>query len=254
MKCGSRRVERRQGRMACCAAIFIWGVLGLLIGTSANAQEAKSAPAKAAGSQVFTASELLGSEKWMPLREPRFSRGCPWKLDAGYLVNTAPAGASREDVKGMKDGLGLSIYGLKDPLPLKFEVSGTFQVDGDSAAGFVLNAGVEGGALTSHYVALIHHGGVNLWKYTFSDAGKDKGDYLKLGFCDRKLQPDTDYKRKIVTGFCSQNERGHGCTISLFLNDEHVLGVTDPAPFPPGVMGLWLGEGYARVKEVQTKY
>ena len=240
------------------AMVLLVAALALATGGSAGAQGGKPASAKVAGAGkepvVFLASDFLNSEKWAPLREPRFARGYPGRLDNGYLINTAPPGAAPEEIKGLKDGAGLTIYGRREPLPLRFELSGTFQVDNDSAAGFVLNAGLEKDALTSHYLLLIYHGGINLWKYTFSDASKDKGDYLKLAWCDRKLQPDTDYTLKVVTGFCGQNERGHGYTISVFVNDDHALGVTDPAPFPPGTMGIWLGEGLAKVKEIKLKH
>jgi len=128
-----------------------------------------------------------------------------------------------------------------------------FRVDAASAAGFVLASGLQGDALTSHYLILIYHRGINVWKYTYSGAKPNHGDYLKLAWLARPLEPDTDYELKVETGFSARANRGHGYTISLSLDGQHVLGITDPTPFPPGTLALWLGEGYASVKHVTIR-
>lgn len=226
-----------------------WAVALLTTLISCVISYAQDAP----NTQAWSAPTLHQSDQWRPLREPRFERGYPWELKDGYLVNTVPPGTPYEAVKRMEKGMGLSLYGFEQPLPLAGELTGTFRVDEAAAAGFVLNAGLEGDALTSHYLVLLWNRGINLWKFVYTGTGENKGDYLKLGWLNRPLEPGTDYELAVTTHFSASANRGHGLELSVSLNGEHVLGVTDPAPLPPGVAGVWLGEGFAGVKQLKLK-
>ena len=232
-----------RAKRSCC--LFCLSVL-LAAGTSLA-----GAPAKQ--EVLLSAEGLFHSREWLPLREPRFERGYPWALKEGFLVNTAPEGTPYEQVRRMEKGMGLSIYGLKEPLPEQYEVSGVFRVDQAAAAGFVLNSGLRGDALADHYLVLLYHGGINLWKYTYTGEGRDHGVYMKLGWLSRPLKSDADYNLKITTRRNTRPERGLGYELSVWLDGEHVLGVTDAAPLPPGVLGIWLGEGYASVRQVTIR-
>lgn len=212
-----------------------------------------AAGAPAAKEVTLSAEELLKSTDWQLLREPRFERGYAWELKEGWLFNTAPAGTPYDQVKRMEKGMGLSIYGLKEPLPARAEVSGVFRVDEAAAAGFVLNAGLEGDALGSHYLLLVYHGGINLWKYTFTGEGKDQGVYMKLGWLSRPLKAGTDYELKVTTRPNTRPERGLGYELAVHLDGQHVFGVTDAAPLPAGTLGIWLGEGFAGLRQVVIK-
>lgn len=230
-------------KRSCC--LFCLSVL-LAAGSSV-------AGAPASKEIALTAEELSRSAEWQLLREPRYERGYPWELKEGCLFNTAPAGTPYDQVKRMEKGMGLSIYGLKEPLTARYEVSGVFRMDAAAAAGFVLNSGLEGDALTGHYLLLVYYGGINLWKYTFTGEGKDQGVYMKLGWLARPLKADTDYELKVTAQPNTRPERGLGYELSVLLDGQHAFGVTDATPLPAGTLGIWLGEGFAGVRQVTIK-
>lgn len=202
---------------------------------------------------LYSVTALAESGDWELVREARFAKGYTWGRDGDHMVNTAPEGTPYKDVRSMKDGMALSIYALPEPLPEAFDVQAVLQTDKAAAAGLVLNAQLDGDELRNHYLVLLYHDGVNVWKYTYTGEGKFQGAYLRLGWRSAKLEADRDYHLKVRMSVSKREGFGKGNVLEITLDGDHWFSVTDASPFPPGRMGIWLGEGFARVKEVRIK-
>ena len=205
-------------------------------------------------SASYSAEQLCLSGDWVRLRDPRFTKGQIWSLADAWITNTPPEGTSQEDLRTMKNGVGLCLYVWDRPPAPATTLAATFAFDAHAAAGLILGARVDGNVLLDHYLVLAYHGGVNLWKYTYTGEGRFQGRYLKLAWRPVELAADEAYTlaATIQTREGSADFAG-GRTIAVSVNNEAWFSVTDADPLPPGKVGLWLGEGLAKVRDVSIR-
>jgi len=210
---------------------------------------------EAAPSASYSADQLSQSGDWLRLRDPRFTQGHVWSLADGWMTNAAPPGTPEEDIRKMKDGMGLCLYVWDRPHAPSADITGVFQFDAHAAAGFILSARVDGNMLLDHYLVLVYHGGVNVWRYTYTGEGRFQGRYLKLGWRALPLASDRDVTLAVTyeTKATSADFMG-GRVIQVRVDGEPWFAVTDADPLPLGKIGLWLGEGSAKVKDVSIRH
>lgn len=205
-------------------------------------------------SASYSADQLAQSGDWLRLRDPRFTKGHVWSVADGWTTNAAPPGTSEEDIRKMKNGMGLCLYVWDRPDAPSADMTAVFQFDSHAAAGFILGARVDGNVLLDHYLVLAYHGGVVLWRYTYTGEGRFLGRYLKLGWRDLPLATDLAHTLDVT---CEIKETSAdfagGRVIQVRVDGESWFAVTDADPLPPGKIGLWLGEGAAKVKDVAIR-
>ena len=222
-----------RAKRSCC--LFCLSVL-LAAGTSLA-----GAPAKQ--EVLLSAEGLFHSREWHHCAS-HASSALSLGTEEGFLVNTAPEGTPYEQVRRMEKGMGLSIYGLKEPLPEQYEVSGVFRVDQAAAVG-LFSTPAAGRCLADHYLVLLYHGASTCGNIPIPARGEtmashEVGMALAAPEVGYGLQPRDNHRRNTAPSAAWATSFPSGWM------GRTVLGVTDAAPLPPGVLGIWLGEGLRR--------
>lgn len=186
--------------------------------------------------------------QWVPAREGRFPSVGAFLQKEGYVINSFPDSASKEDLLHAKGGVGYAMRLLKGAEIKDGRAELTLSVQDGAAPSIAFRVQMAEGEVHGALYNLVifnqstperTYEGVNLWKWTVP-AAPAPAKWEKLAYWRMPIPRET----KIKLGVEFQGE-----AIRVFVDDKEIGGVLDKAALGPGKIGVVAIEGPCKFYE-----
>jgi hypothetical protein len=169
--------------------------------------------------------------RWLFVKEAAFPQIGKVVQHQDYIENFVPAGCKPTDAKAY------TLMLLKDFKARDFVARAKIAFVNPAAPAIILRAQRNGLITGLMYTLVIYKDGINLWRW-------DGKKWNKIGFTKFDITPEQFHDLQV---------RAQGNTFAVDVDGARVLDLTEEQALPTGEVGLWIGEGVARVERFSVR-